>query len=80
MEIDTLWEREQDTQILTEGHTEDRKKTIVNPGTLSGDVKDPLLAAADVGSTSVVVYLMDARTRKRTGGQKYAESSAPVWG
>ena len=62
MEIDTLWEREQDTQILTEGHTEDRKKTIVNPGTLPGDVKDPLLAAADVGSTSVVVYLMDART------------------
>ena len=60
--FDTLWEREQDTQILTEGHTEDRKKTIVNPGTLPGDVKDPLLAAADVGSTSVVVYLMDART------------------
>ena len=25
MEIDTLWEREQDTQILTEGHTEVRK-------------------------------------------------------
>jgi len=62
MEIDTLWGKGTGHTDSDRGHTEDRKKTIVNPGTLPGDLKDPLLAAADVGSTSVVVYLMDART------------------
>lgn len=46
-------------QILASGHG---RQIVFEPGRLPEEVANPLIAAIDVGSTSVVAYLMDGTT------------------
>ncbi len=59
MRIDTGKKKKTKTQILASGI---RKDIPFAPGKLPEEVEHPLLAAVDVGSTTVVVYLMDGIT------------------
>lgn len=56
--------KKEKAQILTEG-TE--KRIAFEPGELPGNLKEPLLGAVDIGSTSVVAYLMDGRNGELIG-------------
>lgn len=56
-------DREQ-TQILMKGSG---RQIQFSPGDLPGDVEAPLIAAVDIGSTTVVAYLLDGRTGERLG-------------
>lgn len=47
------------TRILNEGLF---RQTICQPGSLPAQVERPLLAAVDLGSTTVVAYLMDGKS------------------
>lgn len=47
------------SQILASGHG---RQIVFEPGRLPEEVINPLIAAIDVGSTSVVAYLMDGTT------------------
>ena len=58
LEVETL-HGETENQILAAGYG---RKVSFHPGELPADVKSPLLAAVDLGSTSVVAYLLDGRT------------------
>lgn len=58
LEVETL-RGEAGEQILTAGYG---RKVAFHPGELPPDVDRPLLAAVDLGSTSVVAYLLDGRT------------------
>lgn len=64
MTIYTGHKKTEQVQILTGGSGE---KLLFQPGELPGKLEDPLLGAVDVGSTSVVVYLMDGKTGKLLG-------------
>lgn len=64
MTIYTGHKKTEQVQILTGGSGE---KLLFQPGELPGKLEDPLLGAVDVGSTSVVVYLMDGKTGELLG-------------
>lgn len=64
MTVYTGHQKTEQAQILTDGREE---KILFNPGKLPGNLANPLLGAVDVGSTSVVVYLMDGKTGKLLG-------------
>ncbi|MDO4260918.1 MAG: ASKHA domain-containing protein [Eubacteriales bacterium] len=59
MEVDTGQGGKKKDQILTKGSA---GAVRFAPGNLPKDTEHPLLAAVDLGSTSVVVYLMDGRS------------------
>ncbi len=59
MRVDTGMKAKDSDQILTEGCG---RRVQVSPGPLPEDVRRPLLAAVDLGSTSVVAYLLDGRS------------------
>ena len=50
--------KKEEAQILVSGTG---KRVPFAPGKLPGELKKPLLGAVDIGSTSVVAYLMDGR-------------------
>lgn len=56
---ETLSDENRHVQILNDGLF---REVPCSPGTLPGNAERPLLAAVDLGSTSVVVYLMDGIT------------------
>ena len=58
MEVQTEHNEEETAHILLEGSG---RKVAFAPGKLPEEVERPLLAAVDVGSTSVVVYLFDGK-------------------
>ncbi len=62
MEVDTASHEEDGVQILMEGS--ERRVSFV-PGALPKDVSAPALAAVDLGTTSVVAYLLDGKTGER---------------
>ena len=64
MTVYTGHKKTEQVQILTGGSGE---KLLFQPGELPGKLEDPLLGAVDVGSTSVVVYLMDGKTGELLG-------------
>jgi uncharacterized 2Fe-2S/4Fe-4S cluster protein (DUF4445 family) len=57
--IDTGVRKEQQTQILMEGES---RKCDLAPDPFPADVEHPLLAAVDLGTTTVVAYLLDGKT------------------
>ncbi|MCD8249855.1 MAG: ASKHA domain-containing protein [Lachnospiraceae bacterium] len=57
--VDTGGGKEGTDQILTEGVG---RRVTLDPGELPEDVERPFLAAVDLGSTSVVAYLLDGKT------------------
>lgn len=59
MRIDTGKKKKTKAQILASGS---RREVALAPGKLPEEVENPLLAAVDVGSTTVVAYLMDGKT------------------
>ena len=62
--VETLVSEEKNAKILNEGLF---RKVPCQPGELPKDVSRPMLAAVDLGSTSVVAYLMDAQTGEEMG-------------
>ena len=59
MRIDTGEKKKAEAQILASGK---KREVPFAPGELPAEVENPLLAAVDVGSTTVVAYLMDGTT------------------
>ncbi len=57
--VDTGGGKEGADQILTEGIG---RRVTLDPGELPEDVERPFLVAVDLGSTSVVAYLLDGKT------------------
>ncbi len=64
LEVDTRLPESEGMRILVEGF---QRSIPFSPGELSKGVEHPLLAAVDVGSTSVVAYLMDGWTGRTLG-------------
>ena len=62
MEIETEDTPEKSSLIMMEGAG---REVLFSPGELPGEVDSPILAAVDLGSTSLVVYLMDGVTGKQ---------------
>ena len=58
LEVETL-QGDAKNQILTAGYG---RKVAFHPGKIPADIRTPLLAAVDLGSTSVVAYLLDGCT------------------
>lgn len=56
--------KKEETQILMKGTG---RQILFSPGGLPGNVETPLIAAVDVGSTTVVAYLMDGTNGKQLG-------------
>ena len=61
LEVETL-QGDAKNQILTAGYG---RKVEFHPGKIPADIRTPLLAAVDLGSTSVVAYLLDGCTGKQ---------------
>lgn len=64
MTVYTGQQKTEQAQILAEGS---QAQLAFLPGDLPGDLDNPLLGAVDIGSTSVVVYLMDGKTGELLG-------------
>ena len=63
-EVRTMEKSKPHSQILNKGLFRD---VPFQPGNLPEEVKNPVLAAVDLGSTSVVAYLMDGKTGESLG-------------
>ena len=74
-EVRPVLEGKKHAQILNDGLF---RSVGCEPGSLPEGTEAPVLAAVDLGSTTVVAYLMDGRTGEPVKYQKHAESSAPV--
>ena len=64
MTVYTGQQKTEQAQILAEGS---QAQLAFLPGDLPGDLDNPLLGAVDIGSTSVVAYLMDGKTGELLG-------------
>lgn len=62
--VETLHDEEKSAKILKNGNI---RRVPCEPGRLPGGAARPLLAAVDLGSTSVVAYLLDAATGETLG-------------